>query len=353
MTKMLPPLWITVPKALRWFNWRYSLPRTWLSSIKILMGLKKVQASSGKVVITCSISEDYARLWVYFASTLKHSGWKVVVVDSAGDMTLSKLGDVELIRFANLYHGRKVDVMIKTTITSPIIFLCDDDKFILSDPTDNPIISSALQNPQVAAVSLSPRRWWWFEIKGEKYLPMGSYAIIFKRDIFIRHRLTFQSPRGLRSRHKVFAEGVKHQLGYDTADYANERLLLLGYNIITLPENDYITGFDGLSAPRILLLRYGKKYVKQALLEATHFREGSINGAVIKGCYGIVKLEKLYRKIFNESLRFVSGFTEEELIDIVQQNPNIDEDQYKKLMLYFKKIDVIEEELYQHVQKCH
>ncbi len=280
---MLPPLWVTVPKALKWFNWRYSLPRTWLSTIRIVMGLKRVQASWGKIAITCSVSEDYARLWLYFASILKCNGWKLVVVDSAGDMSPHKLGDVELIRFLNLYHGRKLDVLLKTIIVQPVIFLCDDDKFILSDPMCSPTISSALEHPRVAAISLCPRQWWWFEINGQKYLPMGSYAVIFKREVFVNHSLTFQSPRNLKSRYKVFAKGVKHQGGYDTADYANERLLLLGYSIVTLPENDYIAGFDGLSAPRILLLRYGKEYVKQALLMAPHFREGSINGSVLEG----------------------------------------------------------------------
>ena len=348
---MLPPLWVRVPKSIRWFNWCYSLPRTWLSTVKILTGLKKVQAHQEKIAMTCSVSEDYARLWLYFASTLKYSGWKLVVVDSAGDMNPYKLDDAELIRFLNLYHGRKVDVLLRTTIISPIVFLCDDDKFILSDPMSSLTISSALEDPQVAAISLCPRRWWWFEIEGQKHLPMGSYALIFKREIFIDYGLTFQSPKNLQSRYKVFAEGVKHQPGYDTADYANERLLLLGYKIVTLPENDYIIGFDGLSAPRILLLRYGKDYVKQALLYASHFREGSTNGAVIKGCYGIVKIERLYREIFNESPRFVSGFTEEELISIVEKNPNVNEEQRHSLITYFRKIDTISQKLLEHAKR--
>lgn len=348
---MLPPLWVTVPKALKWFNWCYSLPRTWLSSIKILFRLQEIQAS--KIAITFSISEDYARLWVYFASIVLKNDWRLVVVDSASDMSPHKLGNAKLVRFLNLYHGHKVDVFLKTTIVSPIVFLCDDDKFILSDPMCDPMINQSLKHPKVAVISLCPRRWWWFEIKEQKYLPMGSYALIFKRDIFMNHGLTFKSPKGLRSPYKKFAEGVKHQMGYDTADYANEQLLLLGYDIVTLPENDYIAGFDGLSAPRILLLRYGKDYVKQALLMAPHFREGSINGSVMRGCYGIVKIEKLYREIFNENPKFVSGFTEEELLSIIEKKPNVDEEQYQALLTYFRKIDTTSQRLLEHAKKHH
>lgn len=347
---MLSPLWVTVPKAIKWFNWYYSLPRTWLSSMAILMGLRRMEIPQQKIVMTCSVSEDYARLWVHFASILSNTGWKLVVVDSAGDMNASKLPGAELIRFLNLYHGRKVDILLKKTITSPIVFLCDDDKFILSDPMCNPNINSALENPQTAAISLCPRRWWWFQIEGKTHLPMGSYALIFKRDIFMKHALCFQSPKGLLSPYKVFAEGVKHQKGYDTADYANEQLLLLGYNIVTLPDNDYILGFDGLSAPRILLLRYGKDYVKQALLEARHLRDGSTNGSVIRGCYGIVKVERIYREIFNESPTFVSGFTEEELLSIVEKNPNIDESQRQTLLTYFSEVDATTHRLIEHAR---
>ena len=72
-----------------------------------------------------------------------------------------------------------------------------------------------------------------------------------------------------------------------------------------------LTGFDGLTAPRVLLMKYGKKYVKQALSSADHLREETMNGGTIRGIYGNIKVERLYREIFDEAprtgLRFYRG----------------------------------------------
>lgn len=177
---------------------------------------------------------------------------------------------------------------------------------------------------------------------------MGSYAVLFKKNIFLDRQLRFQSPPDVKSQFKVFPSGVKPQPGYDTADYANERLLLLGYNVVTLPNNDYILGFDGLSGRRILLLKYGKVYIKQALLEAKHYQEGTTNWGTIRSLYGVVKLEHLYRQIFHTPPQVLSGFSEGELRDIVERNPHVHRDQKEHVFSCFEQLESTYRKLVNH-----
>jgi len=333
------PLWETTPRAIRWFNYGYSLPKVWRSSCKIMLGLKQIGTPEKPLVITSSISEDYARLWLFFAQqALDPRQWDFLIVDSAGDMDSRKFQSCQVVRFLNLYHGRKIDILLRRLLRAEIVFLCDDDKYILQDVM--PFVAH-LDDPRTPVVSLSPRLWWKFRIHGKEFLPMGSYALVLNRSKWLGQGLRLQSPADLTSPYKVFSSNAKPQPRYDTADYANEQLLLRGYTVITLPDNQAILGFDGLSAPRILLLRYGKAYVKEALLQAQHYRDGSINGAVMKAMYGIVKMERLYRTIFHEEPRLSSGFSETELCEIVESNTHLDQEQKTKALAYFQRIDAI------------
>ena len=290
----------TIPRAIRWFSYSYSLPKTWLSTCKVMLGFKKVGTSEKPLVVTSSISEDYARLWLFFAQqALDPRRWDFLTIDSAGDMDSRKFQGCTVVRFLNLYQGRKTDLLLRRLFRAEIVFLCDDDNYILQDVMP---FAARLDGPQTPVVSLSPRSWWKFRINGEEFLPMGSYALVLRRSKWLRQGLRLQSPANLTSPYKVFMSGAKPQTGYDTADYANEQLLLGGYTVVTLPETRAILGFDGLRAPRILLLKYGKAYVKEVLLQAEHYRDGSTNGAVMKAKYAIVKLERLCRAIFREDL---------------------------------------------------
>jgi hypothetical protein len=331
------PVWETKPKAIRWFNYSYSLPRVWLSSCKIMLGVKRIGTPERPLVITSSISEDYARLWLYFAQhALDPRQWDFLIIDSAGDMNSRKFPGCRVVRFLNLYHGRKIDILLRHLLRAEIVFLCDDDKYILQDVT--PFVAH-LADPRTPVVSLSPRSWWKFRIDREEFLPMGSYALVLKRSEWLGQGLRLQSPANLTSPYKVFMPSAKPQTRYDTADYANEQLLLRGFTVVTLPDTRAILGFDGLSAPRILLVKYGRTYVREALLQAEHYRDGSSNGSVMKAMYGIVKMEHLYRAIFHEEPRFSSGFSETELCEIVESNPHPDTEQKTEILAYFQQID--------------
>jgi hypothetical protein len=350
LTSNIRPVWETIPRAIRWFNYSYSLPRVWLSSCRVMLGCRRVGTSDKPLAITGSISEDYARLWLFFAQrSLNPRQWDFLIIDSAGDMDPRKFQGCRVVRFLNLYHGRKIDLLLRRLLRAEIVFLCDDDKYILQDVT--PLVAH-LDDPQTPVVSLSPRSWWKFRINGVEFLPMGSYALILKRSEWLRLALRLQSPANLTSPYKVFMPAAKPQTRYDTADYANEQLLLGGYSVVTLPDSPAVLGFDGLSAPRILLMKYGKAYVKEALLQAEHYRDGSTNGAVIKAMYAIVKLECLYRTIFQEEPRLSSGFSEAELREIVESNTHLDREQRARALAYFQQIDGIYQTLTDHRSNC-
>lgn len=340
---MEQPIWIATPKAIRWFNYCYSLPKVWWSSIKILAGMHTVGQIEKPLVMTCSISEDYARVWLYFAQkSLPREKWDFLIVDSSGAMDVMKFPGCCVIRFVNVYHGKKVDWLLRKLLQAENIFLCDDDKYILHDVSKQ---LEFLQDPQSPVISLSPRTWWYYRMNGQEYLPMGSYALMFKKSVFLHHNLHFQSPRHIISSSKHFRAGVKPQAHYDTADYANEQLLRLGYQVITQPDHESLSGFSGLSAPRILLIKYGKTFVKKALLEAKHYKEGSGNGSTMRAMYGIVKLEQLYRAIFAEEPVLSSHFSEQELWDILEQNSNLDESNREEIRTYFHSLEGISQKL--------
>jgi hypothetical protein len=159
------PVWEAVPRAIGWFNYGYSLPKTWFSTCKIMLGFRKVGISEKPLVVTSSISEDYARLWLFFAQqALDPRQWDFLIVDSAGDMDPRKFQGCGVVRLFNLYHGRKLDILLRHLLRAEIVFLCDDDKYILQDVM--PFVAH-LDDARTPIVSLSPRTWWRFRIDGE------------------------------------------------------------------------------------------------------------------------------------------------------------------------------------------
>jgi len=340
------PLWQMLPKAIRWFNYQYSLPRVAWESMKIFAGLTRYGEDSLPLIMTTSISEDYARLWLYFAQKhLRAQEWQFLIVDSAGDMDVSKFKGCQVIRFLNVYHGQKVDLLLRKLITSNTVFLCDDDRYLVSEISE---YFQYLEDTDTPIVSLAPRNWWTFSIDGQEFLPMGSYALLFKRHVLLEHQLKFQSPANLVSPYKVFPENVKPQPAYDTADYMNEQLLLKKKRIVTVPNYQGLLGFDGLSGRRILLLKYGKKMVKQAILESAHLKDRSINGETVRTLYGIVKFERLYHYIFQEPPRFCSKFSEDELLELVEKHPTASLSEKEQ----FRQYTTVTEEIYQLLIKA-
>jgi hypothetical protein len=345
-SKEITPLWDAVPEALRHFNYLESLPRTAGPLLRTLAGFERLPDREKPVALTFSVFEDFARVWHRFITKALGNKWQVVIGDSSGQMGARKFPGAKVIRVPNfLYHGRKIDLFLRHVIGGQPVFLCDDDRYPLFDPS--PYLEK-LASKDVAAVSLCPRRWFQFEVGGVRHDPMGSFALLFKSEVFFKEKLTFQSPKGLESKHKVFAEGSKHQCSYNTADYANEQLLLRGYRIET-EHHPGIIGFDGSTAPRLLLRRRGQVWVKSALEAAEHYRRGSINGAVMNAMIGGVAFERLYRALFHEEPEVVSGFSSDELMAIVDANPRIDSAERTRLHGYRQQTEETTRRLAEHL----
>ena len=316
------PLYKAVPRALKRFNYSYNLPRTLLSSILVWLGLRRSKNTKPYTAITFSISEDYARMWLHFArKNLDTEKWQFIIVDCAGDMRRSKLRGANVIKYLNLPHGKKIDMFLRKVINTDVVFLCDDDRYIVRDVAQ---AIPQLQQDRTALVSLAPRTWYSIKINGTVHKPMGSYALLMKRSLILKNNLSFMSSKQPFTA-RVVPEGSKKQPGYDTADHINEFFLKNDYAINTNDFTNYLNGFDGLSTPRISLMYLGKDYTKKALQNVTHYKHGSTNGSQLEGIYGVTQFEKLFVSVFDEAPRFVCDFTQKELRDIVAHNPHIDD----------------------------
>src|SRR3989344_3003106 len=128
------PLYKSVPKALKRFNYFHNLPRTIFSYMMVVLGLKRIKSDKKYTAITFSISEDYARVWLFFAKKfLPSDQWNFIIVDCSGDMRAQLFYGAKIIKYLNLPHGKKIDMFLRKIIDSEIIFLCDDDRYLIHD----------------------------------------------------------------------------------------------------------------------------------------------------------------------------------------------------------------------------
>lgn len=331
--KVVRPFWQLAPAANRRFSLFYSLPRTLWSSFFLYCGLKKIKSAGKTTVMTFSISEDYARLWYHFIRKhLNSEAWHFLIVDCAGDFNPKLFPKAQVVRFLNIGHGRKIDFFLKR-IDSEIIFLCDDDKYLIDDISEE---LQLLEEDKAAVVSLAPRLWYKFDIGGATFLPMGTYSLLIKKELILNRRLNFYSPPAI-SPYKKFPSDSRKQSRYDTGDYLNEQLLLHGHKIVVVNEGRRILGWSGLSSIRHLLFIYNQETVKNGLLAARHFQLGSINGDVIRTLYNLVKFEEFFSLIFKKQPRFFSGFTAAQLRELASGDSMV--------MEYFAAADRLAEQL--------
>ncbi len=340
------PLWVAAPRAFLYFNIFKSFPRTFLPSFGLFMRRSLGGSRARPVMLVFSISPDQLRVWYFFAKRqFDFSDWRLMIVDSSGLADPADFPLAEVFRFLNLYHGRKIDFFLRR-IPAATVMVCDDDKYFLRGAGPE---QALLADPSVAAVSLSPRSSYYFQIGGMRHEPMGSYALLFKRDVFMKECLRFQSPRRAVSSYKGFPENAKRQRGYDTADYANERLLLAGYRI---PSTEgAVAGFDGLSSSLVLSSLYPKARIAAMLAGAGHYRAASINGAVIRSLYCRARFENLFYGIFGVPPSFSAGFSDGELRLIAAANPSVSPSQKEEFREYCNGIDALSGDLEKHAAK--
>ena len=331
------PLWKSVPAALRRFFLFKSLPRTLFSTCWIMFGMhSRIGIPERPIAVTFSISEDQALLWFRLARAALGERFDFAIFDSAGDFDPVLFPGARVVRLANFYHGTKIDIAIRHVLGAETVFLCDDDKYPLTDLSSE---LSMLRDPGTAAVSLCPRRSHVLRIGGADHAPMGSYALLFKRSVFSLPQFHFSSPRRAISPYRHFPDpSVKIQRGYDTGDRANELLLRAGYAV---SHASGAVGFDGLSAPRILSRICGADAVLRALRAVFHCRQGSVNGSVMRGAYGLAAFESVFRAAFGRSPRFSTGFRRKGLRSAVLANSFLSPEDRGIITEYFDSIDRI------------
>lgn len=274
-------------------------------------------------------------MWFYFFSKyLGLKNWHCVIVDCFGNFNPTNFPGAEVVPFVNLHHGPKIDIFLEKFLTADLIFLCDDDKYIINslDQAQN-----LLQDSLTAAVSLCHRTLFYFHMGDKNIAPMGSYALIFKRNLFAQEGLRLRNRSDVVSQYKVLSAGNKPDFSYDTADYANEQLLLRGYKIPTFSEGEFVLGFTGLSAAQIILVIEGAEKIKRAVPLLTSFMGN--NGTVLNALYNRTKVEQFFRKIFKKEPAFASGFSADEVIALIKNNRFAPEKEKIEKLQLFSEID--------------
>lgn len=328
-----------------WSIYRFTLlhtPRTVFQTMALLLRIRRLPFTSNRpLAITFSISEDYARLWLWHARrALSPLEWDFAVIDSTGTMRARYFTGASLIRFINVPHGNKIDLFLRRFIHAREVFLCDDDMYCMRSLAAERALFAL---PRTAIVSLRPRVAYHLRHNGVLHRPMGTYALFINREIIVRENIRFRSPRGNSCR-RVFNRppGSKNNLSFDTGDYANERLLELEY-AVRHGEPGGVLGFFGLTQPRLLLECYGKKRIKESILRTSRFRVGG-GGVALMGLYSVHTFEKIFMDIFGEPPVFISGFSADELRSMAESAP-VPREERDEVMRKFNETDALYKDL--------
>lgn len=266
-------------------------------------------------VFTCSIYPDLTRVWYHFVRKYTDpADVTTVIYDCGSRLRPEHFPGAHILRHANRDHGSKIDHCVRETIETPLMFLSDDDTFILSDETEPAAAEALLSDERAAAYSLKPRGWWEWEIDGQSYPVMGSYSLVFKPDVFRKEKLSF------RTRPTTDPRIGKGRGYYDTADFANEQLIRLGYRVLTPDDgrkkmlrsySAVSSGFVNFARRRWLQSAYAPAKPRQALAEELRRNIGTLERAC-----GVAAARRLHRALFDETPRFDDFFDYDELADL-------------------------------------
>lgn len=284
---------------------------------------KNIEKNKKITLITFTVYPDLVRIWYFFIRrSIDRNMFDVVIVDCCGEINKKYFPEAQVIPFYNFSHSKKIDFFIKYVLKTPFVWICDDDIFILNKRFYEKSLKDLLRSPKTAVISFMPRGWYLF-VAGKRYRAMGSYSILFKKDIFMKEKLSF-SP--IKSNIQTIGR-IKGY--YDTADYANEVLLKYGYKIkIINPILKNITGFVGTSVSMINA-RSEKNPIKR--LEKQIFKTPNIAVYHIVGIYCNILIQKIYRKVFKINPIWQLNVSEKMLMELINILPNKEKTKTMKL----------------------
>lgn len=267
-------------------------------------------------LFTCSIYPDLTRVWYHFARRYTDSSHlRYVIYDCGSKLEAEHFPDALIVRYRNLDHGRKIDDCVRKVVDTPLMFLSDDDAFLLSDRAEPLAAGALLDDERAAAVSFKPRGWWEFEIEGRRHPVMGSYSLVFKPEVIKKEGLSFRTRP---TNEPDIREGSGY---YDTADYANKQLLLKGYKII-VPEKEtrgeMIRSYSAVSSAFVNFARrrwFGRQY---RLTKPLNLLSQDIISDLrkLEWACGVSATVSLYRTLFSQRPRFDDFFAYDDLEEL-------------------------------------
>lgn len=243
-------------------------------------------------LITFTIHPDLARVWHFFATRSLRGcpEVQIVIVDCSGRLDNSHFPQTVVVPFCNFSHARKVDFFYTYLIEGPYVWLCDDDVMIIGSESFLRAYKELRTNDDLAVVSFCPRGWS-IPVEGQLHKAMGTYSILFSRNVFMREGLSFspfQSDRPEIGRIKGY---------YDTADFANEQLLRKGYRVLTDGyESDQI-GFVGTSTSMLKCLQTPSR--QEEYIARMIDRRPQTAAYHLVGLFCNWKIVQLFRHIFS------------------------------------------------------
>ena len=267
-------------------------------------------------VFTCSIYPDLTRVWYHFVRRYTDaSDVETVIYDCGSRLEQGHFPDARIVTHPNTDHGTKIDHFVRTSAATPFVFLLDDDVFFLSDRTEPDATASLAVDPRAAVFSYKPRLWWEFDIDGCRHPVMGSYALVFKPQVFRDEELSFCT-------RKTSDTKIRNGEGYyDTADYANEQLIRRGYAIRVADDSDRRSKLRSYSAVSSGFVNFARRRLMSRRYRLTRSRSEwerriASTPRVLEWACGVAAAAGLYRALFYEAPQFDDFFGYDDLLGI-------------------------------------
>ncbi len=264
-------------------------------------------------IFTCSIYPDLTRVWHHFAARFTDPDEVTFVIYDCGSrLRAAHFPHTRIVRHANVDHGVKIDHCVRETVQTPLMFLSDDDAFIVNSQAEPLAAETLMADDRHAAFSFKPREWWEWQLNGSRHAVMGSYSVVFKPEVIRREQLSFRT-------RPTSDPKVRQGSGYyDTADYANEQLLMRGYRI-AVPDAtvrcQMVRSYSAVSSGFVNFAKrkwLGDDY-RLSKLRSEWQRLLQSDVRKLEWACGVAATRLLYRRLFDESPRFDDFFTYEEL----------------------------------------
>lgn len=225
-------IWQTLPREVK-SNYRHqglaALARCLVGTQKIFSGKGLVCQPAGMDVLSFTVLPEVIALWeraMHLA--LGEMQKQIIIGDGSGNYRSKGKPQSLVLPVFNFSHGAKLDSFVSRVCSSEFVLICDDDIFWTDFVPVKWAMESFEQDDKLAAVSFHPRPHLIPQLRGNMTEAMGSYAVIIRREIWLKEKLSFQ----------IYKPNDWKQIGnyFDTADYANLLLVQRGYHVISAPE---------------------------------------------------------------------------------------------------------------------